>query len=515
MLVIALVVVGGLSCAPGRPRDVVLITVDTLRADRIGAYGCEDCSTPTIDRLAADGVRFASALTPLPRTTPAVASLLTGLEPHHHGSREVGRSMRPLPTIASVLAEHGWATIGLSANPSASVSQGIAAGFDRFVRPVELGPRLAEQVTDRALELVAGIDADQPLFLWLLYVDPHQPYAPPSPWGERVDAKQCRALFASIQAGQYSEGEMFFDRGGISSSVVAECRALYDAEIAAADHQIGRLLDGLARAGRLDRALIVFTADHGENLGEQGVYYEHGPNLHEASLRVPLVITGPGIRPGVDLEIARLQDLAPTILEAVGIPTAARPPMDGVSLGPRLDEPVARPADDGPVAFAEGASPLFAGQTAGLFSGRRDGRHCFHEGDLALCGRPLQPFEVFDTESDPRLERAVAAPPADVLLRLETARRVWPPEEARERCARTARYKLVRRPAWDGTYTSALYDLLADPLERTDLSLERPAVAARLTGELEAWMAGLPSSRTATPRTEAEIEILRSLGYLE
>ncbi|MCU0303750.1 MAG: sulfatase-like hydrolase/transferase, partial [Thermoanaerobaculales bacterium] len=83
MLVIALVAVGGLSCAPGRPRDVVLITVDTLRADRIGAYGCADCSTPEIDRLAADGVRFASALTPLPRTTPAVASLLTGLEPHH------------------------------------------------------------------------------------------------------------------------------------------------------------------------------------------------------------------------------------------------------------------------------------------------------------------------------------------------------------------------------------------------------------------------------------------------
>lgn len=518
IVVIALVCLA--ACATGcgffdnRP-DIIVITVDTLRADRIGAYGCANCSTPTMDALAASGLRFDEAVTPLPRTTPAVGSMLTGLEPHNHRSREVGRPIAEVPSVAGLLTGHGYRTIGVSANPSASEVQGVGRGFEAFVPPIDLGLPVAESVTTAALELVREGPTDQPLFLWLLYVDPHQPYAPPPSWQPQPAAPRCRSLWDAVATGRLSEGELFVDADGRSSAALDECRMLYDVEISYVDHWIGRLLEGLDEAGRLDDALVILTSDHGENLGEDGLYYEHGPSLHEASLRVPLIVSGPRVATGVDGEIARLQDLAPTILASAGLAATAHPPMDGVDLGPRLRRPIAAPDSDGEIAFSEGASHLFAGLTTHITSGRADAHHCVHDGVYALCGRPFQRFRFFDTVADRQLTAPIEKPPEGVRMRLERARQIWPVEEARERSARTAHHKLLLTPRLDGGYDSALYDLDLDPDQRRDVAAAHPAVARRLGEALDAWSRALPAPRPAPARSAEELEALRALGYVD
>lgn len=515
---LALIAIAALaaSCAGSkRPPDIVFITVDTLRADRVGAYGCGVAKTPNIDRLAASGLRFDNALTPFPRTTPAVASMLTGLEPRNHGSLEVGRPVLGVPSVVSVLQRHGYATIGISANPAASVRQGIAAGFDRFVKPIELGARLAETVTDRALELMGQETGEEPVFLWLLYVDPHLPYAPPASWTDQPRGQECRRLQLAVDSRKISWGEMFLDRNGVSSRALDDCRALYDAEIAYVDFQIGRLLEGLEISGRLDDAIVVFTSDHGENLGENGFFFEHGPSVHDASLRVPLIISGPSVTVGVDNEIVRLQDLAPTLLGVAEIDRGSWPEMDGVDLGPRLLRPVSETDGKTEIAFAESGSHLHAGFTTHIYSGPADGTYCYHDGEFALCGGAGRPFRIFDPMIDPKLNEPLDDPPGPRLEALLRAREIWLPEDARERTARTAWFKLVEIPALDGGYHSSLYDLRADPGETTDVSDRWPEIRKRLENGLHRWADGFRYPVVPGLRSPEEIEALRALGYLE
>ncbi|MGI9589833.1 MAG: sulfatase-like hydrolase/transferase, partial [Myxococcota bacterium] len=141
------------------PRNLVLVSVDTLRTDRLGFAGHAAARTPTLDALAARGTWFANATTPLPRTTPAVASLFTGLWPHHHGSREVMAPMNPLPTLASVLALQGWRAIGVSSSPALTSEENVDVGFDRF----DFDKLDAAGVTALALERVAEVPADTPV----------------------------------------------------------------------------------------------------------------------------------------------------------------------------------------------------------------------------------------------------------------------------------------------------------------------------------------------------------------
>ncbi len=289
------------------PRSVVLVTIDTLRADRVGAFGSTAGLTPRLDALAARGVRFTECWTTAPLTVPAHASMLTGLIPPLHGLRtnSGGRlpepGARPYSTVAELLRTAGYRT---GAFVSASVLRddrtGLGSGFDVYDEPPPAAPgslhdseRLGTETVAAALDWVRQADGD--FLLWVHLFDPHAPYAPPEP---------------------YSVGEEH------SADATG-----YDAEVRFADHALGQLLDGLAAAGHGDAAIVV-ASDHGEGLGQHGER-THGYLLHQATLHVPVVIAAPGrVGEGAQRdEPSSVIDLAPTLvsLADVSIP----PTMDG------------------------------------------------------------------------------------------------------------------------------------------------------------------------------------------
>jgi arylsulfatase A-like enzyme/Flp pilus assembly protein TadD len=299
-----------------RPASVLLVTLDTTRADRLGCYGHAAALTPHLDGLAASGVRFDAAYSPSPMTLPAHATLLTGLEPPSHGVRLNGRHRLPdgVPTIAEALRAKGYRTGAFVAAYVLDRRFGLDRGFEvydddlRDARPQAVAEKLsvyrgADRVADAArawLEPIAR--AGTPFFAWVHFYDPHYP--------DHVNPSLAGTKFAGV--------------------------ASYDGEVAFMDQQLGRLLDLLDATGRAGDTLVVAVADHGEGLGDHGEH-EHGYLLNEEILRVPLVVRSPGrARPGAVVPaVVALADVAPTILDAVGV-TAARP-LDGRSLRTALE----------------------------------------------------------------------------------------------------------------------------------------------------------------------------------
>lgn len=514
VLVVGLGVVSRPSPLPERP-NILLITVDTLRADRLGYAGHGQANTPNIDRLAREGTVFLQATTPFPRTTPALASLLSGRWPQNHGSREVGQKMEEgVPLLSQLLQDQGYQTLGLTANGAAGKPQGFARGFDRFATDKDLPNRRATFVTDLALEMLAEVDAEEPLFLWAHYVDPHYPYSPPKPWSKTENPAPCRELFQLSNSGRLKAGWVFSDREGISSQARESCLELYDAEIAYTDHEIGRLLAGLDEAGRLEGSLVVFTADHGDNLGEEGLFYQHGPNLHDASMRVPLIFRGPGIAAQVDEGIARLEDVMPTLLSLLKFEKDRQPEMDGEDLSRRLRRRGLLPRKDERMALAESGSALMLHSYDNLHSGRQHERHCLNGPRFSLCGKPGEEPGLYDHEADPDLTVDLSAEYPEEKRQLEAARQIWPPEQARERAVRGERFKLVERPRLRGGYRSYLYDLEADPEGTQDVSARFPDEKKRLERILAEWTTGLPNYGV-TERSQEQLDTLRALGYID
>lgn len=279
--------------AAGPRPNVLLITLDTARADRLGAYGYAPARTPNLDALARAGVRFDDATAASPITGPAHAALLTGLYPARLGVRD--NVTTPLPadatTLAEVLSGHGYATGGFIGVFLLDRPYGFAQGFETFesgFTRVDSGSeanaeRPGNFVVNDAVRWLASLPADRPFFGWVHLYDPHTPYAPPEP-------------LASGFAGR-----------------------LYDGEMAFVDQQVGRLIETLRARGALDRTLVAVIADHGESLGEHGED-EHGVFLYEAVLRVPWLMSGPGLPAGRAIaEQVRAVDLVPTLLEALAL----------------------------------------------------------------------------------------------------------------------------------------------------------------------------------------------------
>jgi arylsulfatase A-like enzyme/Flp pilus assembly protein TadD len=280
--------------------NVLLVTIDTLRADRVGAYGYAAGRTPVLDRLARDGVLVEDASVQVPETRPSHACLLTGRYPFEHGIRDnYSPPLKPgLPTLAGVLRERGYETAAfLGAYPVAAVS-GLDRGFERYDAP--FGPEAADasrverpaaEVADAAIAFLKK-PRTRPFFVWVHFFDPHYPYEPPAP----------------------------FDREFAERP--------YDGEVAYADAQLGRLLAPL-EGGRSGQTLVVVTSDHGEGLGDHGED-EHLLFVYESTLRVPLLIAWPGTLPAGARVRGQFRsvDLMPTILGLLGVPA---PPTSGAS----------------------------------------------------------------------------------------------------------------------------------------------------------------------------------------
>ncbi len=291
---------------------VVLVTIDTLRADALGSYGNRRVETPNLDRLAREGVRFANAATTVPFTLPAHSSMMTGAYPPTHGVREnVGYVLDDrLPTLASILSEAGYATAGFVSAFVLDRRWGIARGFDTFVDEFELEPsgranlgsvqRDGAETVERA---AAWLDArpEGPFFLWVHLFDPHDPYEPPEPFASRY------------------------------------ARNPYLGEVAYTDRLVGRLREELERRELLASSLVVVTSDHGEGLGSHREAF-HGYFVYDSTVRVPLLVRppfGPFAGRTVERPVSHV-DLLPTVLEAVGLPAPAE--AQGRSLLPDLFE---------------------------------------------------------------------------------------------------------------------------------------------------------------------------------
>ncbi len=459
------------------PLDVVLITIDTLRADRLGCYGSRRVATPHLDRLAAEGVRFANAATTVAFTLPAHSSLMTGVYPPRHGVREnVGYALdETLPTLAETLAAAGWSTGGFVSAFVLDSRWGIGRGFETYYDDFEEAQPEAGAVNlgsvqrdgaETVAEAVRWLDGQRdqgqidrqprrPTFLWLHLFDPHDPYTPPEPYRSAYPGRP------------------------------------YDAEVAYADELVGRFRAALEERGLLERTLLVVTADHGEGLGQHGEGF-HGFFVYDSTVHVPLIVRPPfgdlGDLAGrvVDEPVSHV-DLLPTVLEAVGQPVPET--AQGRSLLPLL----VGQGDGGDGRSGTGDGP--AGRSAS--GGRRVA------GDLA---------EGHGGERDAEAPGEVAAGAAERAVYSESMYPLLHYGWAPLRSVRTRRYKFILAPRPE------LYDLVADPLEERNLLLDERRTSRRLRDLLDAMVERLgsgapPAGQTAELDEETLLQ-LEALGYV-
>jgi arylsulfatase A-like enzyme len=438
--------------APAARPNVLLVTLDTTRADHTSAYGYDRPTTPRLEALARDGVRFEQAYAPTATTLPSHATLFTGVLPRAHGSTRNSLPLaKELPTLAEVLAQHGWRTAAFVSSFPVAASTGIARGFAHFdddfadgrcsagVRVVDGKEvrqdfcRRGDLTTGRAVawlmesgHLAQGADASPaPFFVWLHLFDPHAPYAPP---------KKQLDLFPPL---------------GDPPTELDQQIAAYDAEIHFADHVMGRLLEVLAREGRLDDTLVIVAADHGEGLMQHG-WLTHGPQLYEEAVRVPFVFRWPARLPRGRrvVEPVQLADLLPTLLELLDLPApAALPPLDGQSL----------------VAALTGAGRLDPRRPMLL---QRRSYESGSDGELAIRGEKygvrIGDHKYIEAEEENQYE---------------------------------------------------LYDLSRDPGETRNLASDAPALLAPLAAALDAWIAKPLAPHAASALSEEDAQKLEALGY--
>lgn len=319
----------------GKP-NVLLITLDTTRRDHLSCYGYRKETTPNIDSLAEESVKYERAIAPSSWTVPAHASLFTGMLPTHHNARfGVDENATPsgvhefsfytlhpsLPTLAEELGKAGYVTAGIIAGPLLRSAFGFERGFGHYDDGLAQGKnyeRNADEVTSLAVRWLERHRLSQnsrPFFLFLNYFDPHSPYFPPEPWGNPdVEEGSC-----SVHNGLYED--VFRGTRELTSEERETLVEQYDGEISYMDSGIGRLFENMKRLGLYDSTLIVVTSDHGESFGEHGLL-EHGRALYEELIRAPLLLKYPGKekKRGVVNDRVTIVSLMPTILEHVGHP---------------------------------------------------------------------------------------------------------------------------------------------------------------------------------------------------
>lgn len=483
-----------------RRPSVLLIAIDSLRADRLTMQGNDRPLLPAIQGLAARSVAFDSARVTVPRTFPSLVTLLTGRYPHRHGIRTMFPTLQQRasvpPALPKLLHDAGYRTTVLS-DFCGEIFSRIGLGYDQTLVPAfdartivlqraltlhknilpylltDLGrplshawfPELdslaefadARQLADQAVtRLSQAQSAGQPFFMTVFFSSAHFPYAAPDPYYRlRTD-------------GQY-QGAFRYHKPPLSEpqspADIAQVRGLYDGALAAADEGVGRILSGLHRLGLDDSTIVVLLADHGENLYDApGRGMGHGDHLEgDPSLHVPLVVYDPVHRfpahrvPGIVRDI----DVVPTLLQLLGVPSPAdAPPLDGVDL-----------------------SPLLRGEQASL------GLSAFHETELWFTASGPG-FEADKRLPYPAVTSTTAVDAQDDIALSERFSELV--TVAKHRALRTEDWKLIYRPTRTGPRFS-LYDMHRDPEELEDVADRRPEVLDALRQELFRIVAGDPS----------------------
>ncbi len=417
----------GCTGADPSPPNVLLVVVDTLRADHVGAYGYPRPTSPRLDALADEGVLFRRCAAVANWTLPSHASMLTGLLPPAHGAHRVapgaasveheepaGAIARDAPSLAEALQGAGYRTAGIVANWWwLGAAYGFDRGFDHYDHRGGRPPwvyRRARPISDAAiawLEEGLGGEGRRPFFLLLNYMDPHIPYLPPKRFLERFGAgatgdelEKSWIFFHETQSAVTREGRP------PAPALLERLVDRYDAEIAFVDAELGRVFDWLRETGQWQDTLVIVTSDHGEAFGENGVA-GHGVLLHEAELAVPLIVKLPSAASGsidaagrvVEQRVQHV-DLLPTVLEVARVPDSGG--HHGRSLLRELAGEVAGERDALAVAYERERIARLRPSLAGE-------RWALYRDDLKLVAHADGRRELFDLAADPGETRDLSA----------------------------------------------------------------------------------------------------------
>jgi len=446
---------------------VLLLTIDTLRADYLGSQGYDLPITPALDRLYESATVFVRAVTPIPRTTQALASVLTGLYPHSTGVRTLVDPLSPTVTPISAIAQrHGYATVAVVSNHIITPERELDRGFDTYDYADDT--RSAAETTEATKQALSTINKDDAIFLWVHYIDPHVPYFPRRKTIEAFTpgyTGRYRYNFGDVYGGTGQAAyprdlpkEQAVYQNRLPDEVNAHIRRLYAADVRDTDDAIADLLSWLrTRFG--DDWTIVFTADHGESLGEHDFYYDHGDYVYDASSRVPLAIALPAGHPLHGARVVddwvSLVDIAPTLIDILGwkVPTEVTSRFEGRSLFPYL------------IGERLPSRPLFA-----------------------ECGRSYFPELVRG-----RVRFDIAG----------RFRAVWKGD-----------WKLIWTPFQRGAKEFQLYHMVRDPDETHDVSAEHPQKVEELMQDIVDWVA-VEEDQQLPKLSEEQYKRLKSLGYVK
>lgn len=423
------------SCGPPRPTNILLITIDTLRADHLSMYGYERHTSPVLDALAADGVRFENPIVQWPKTGPSFTSMFTATYPKDNGI--VRRIGIPVPDQFRMLAEElkarGYATRAVVANGALASEFNFQQGFDIYIeswkkkssRKKKEDPTDAHVVNELTRTIMDGHDPDQPYFLWVHYVDPHYPYEAPEPWRNRFVGDEHYDPSAKVfvhperpkkQMRGIGFRQALREPEGVHDEL-AFYVARYDGEISYSDELIGELLAWMREKGLMEKTLTVVTSDHGESLGEHEYFFDHGRFGFQDGLRVPLVFHMPGaIEPGVFHVPVELLQLAPTLLEVAGAELEDGVWMQGRSLWKLLTRQ--EPEAELGYAFAEAgyaAKPLWQRTVT---DGRWKLIYAQDWGEQRWIAGKGRPYSLYDLQADPFEEVNIVAERQDHARRL-------------------------------------------------------------------------------------------------
>ena len=325
--------------------SVLLISVDTLRSDKVGAYGEKEVYTPWIDKLVKLGVQFDTTLTTVPRTNPSFASMFTSKMPSGNKVRSLKDTFEPFNnSIAEIFENNGYYTAAVTSNPLMGVKSGFAQGFEYYYNnPAEFDVmNVSSDISKKTVEMLDKLK-DREFFLWVHFSDPHYPYKPPYPYDiiyqqnhEKSDAS-LKIYDELEKQGQIKDQLYFFNK--LTKNENEHLKYLYHGTVTYTDKEIGKIITKLHELDIFEDVIIIFISDHGESLGEHDYYYEHGDFTYNSTVKIPLILKSSNFKKGTLIQNNQISvlDILPTISEMCGLKLDGFHDFDGLSLVQLID----------------------------------------------------------------------------------------------------------------------------------------------------------------------------------